>query len=60
MFKADDFKFLVVDKGSLDIGIFETTEDFLAKEKQSLTVETYKYFFEDDNDLDQYVMRGIL
>ena len=62
MFKADDFKFLVVDKGSLDIGIFETTEDFLAKGKAKFdkAVETYKYFFEDDNDLDQYVMRAIL
>ena len=62
MFKAKDFKFLVVDKGSTDIGIFETSEDFIARgeDKFNRAVENYKYFFEEDTDIDQYVMRGIL
>ncbi len=62
MFKANDFKFLVVDKGSCDIGIFETTEEFIARgeDKFHRAVDNYKYFFKENNDLDQYVMRGIL
>jgi len=62
MFNAKDFKFLVVDKGSTDIGIFETSDDFIKRgeEKFFQAVENYKYFFEQENDLDQYVMRGIL
>ena len=62
MFKANDFKFLVVDKGSCDIGIFETTDEFIARgeEKFFRAVENYKYFFQSDTDIDQYVMRGIL
>ena len=62
MFKANDFKFLVVDKGSCDIGIFETTDEFIARgeDKFNRAVDNYKYFFQGDTDLDQYVMRGIL
>lgn len=57
-----DFKFLVVDKASTDIGIFETSDEFIARgeQKYNQAIENYKYFFEQDNDLDQYVMRGIL
>ena len=62
LFNKKKFTFLVVDKASTDIGIFETTEEFIAKgEKKFIqAVDNYKYFFEQDNDLDQYVMRGIL
>lgn len=62
MFNADDFKFLVIDKGSCDIGIFETSDEFIARgeEKFHRAVDNYKYFFQGDTDLDQYVMRGIL
>jgi hypothetical protein len=62
MFKANDFKFLVVDKGSCDIGIFETTDEFIARgeDKFLRAVDNYKYFFQGDTDLDQYVLRGIL
>lgn len=62
MFGAKDFKFLVVDKGSTDLGIFETSDEFIARgeEKFLRAVENYKYFFQGDTDLDQYVMRGIL
>ena len=62
MFNKKKFTFLVIDKGSTDIGIFETTDDFIARgeEKFNRAVSDYKYFFEQENDLDQYVMRGIL
>lgn len=62
MFDKKDFVFLVIDKGSCDIGIFECSAEFLARgeEKFHKAVDTYKYFFEQDNDLDQYVLRGTL
>jgi len=62
MFNKKKFTFLVIDKASTDIGIFETTDDFIAKGEQKFfqAIENYKYFFEEGNDLDQYVMRGIL
>ncbi len=62
MFNKKKFTFLVIDKGSTDIGIFETTDEFIARGEQKFiqAVDNYKYFFEQENDLDQYVMRGIL
>jgi len=62
LFNKKKFTFLVIDKASTDIGIFETTDKFIAKGKEKFdrAVSDYKYFFEEDNDLDQYVMRGIL
>jgi len=62
LFNKKKFTFLVIDKASTDIGIFETTDDFIAKGEQKFiqAVDNYKYFFQDGNDLDQYVMRGIL
>ena len=62
LFNKKKFTFLVIDKASTDIGIFETTEEFIAKGEQKFiqAVDNYKYFFEQENDLDQYVMRGIL
>ena len=62
LFNKKKFNFLVVDKASTDIAIFEASEDFIQKGKEKFftAVENYKYFFEDNNDLDQYVMRGIL
>jgi hypothetical protein len=62
MFGAKDFKFLVVDKSSTDIGIFETSSEFIARGEQKFkqAIDNYKYFFQDGNDIDQYVMRGIL
>jgi len=62
MFNKEKFTFLVIDKGSCDIGIFETSKEFLSKGKQKFNqaVSNYKYFFEQNNDLDQYVLRGLL
>jgi len=62
MFNKKNFIFLVIDKGSCDIGIFEASKEFLSKGKQKFNqaVSNYKYFFEQNHDLDQYVLRGIL
>lgn len=62
MFNRERAVFLVIDKGSCDIGIFETSKEFLARGEQKFyqAIDTYKYFFVEDNDLDQYVLRGTL
>lgn len=63
MFGVDNFVFIVIDKGSLDIAIFECSEEFYArgKEKFEQGISNYKYFFQTDGvDLDQYVLRGVL
>ena len=62
LFNKDKFTFLVIDKASTDIGIFDVSDEFLARGENKFrqAVDNYKYFFQDENDLDQYVMRGIL
>ena len=64
MFKVDEFVFVCIDKGSLDIGIFECSDEFYDKGKRKLEqgIANYKYFFGEDSDVDlnQYVLRGIL
>lgn len=63
MFGVDNFVFIVIDKGSLDIAIFECSEEFYAKGKEKFEqgISNYKYFFQTDGvDLDQYVLRGVL
>ena len=42
----DQFKFVVLDKGSLDIGVWECSEDF--------------YFAGEEKDLDNYCLSGTL
>ena len=62
LFKATDFKFIVVNKQTKDIGVFETSEEFYEKggTKFKQAVSVYRHFFEEQNDLDQYILRGIL
>lgn len=62
LFKANKVTFLVIDKGSCDIGIFEASDEFIARgeDKFKQATDLYKYFFVEEHDLDQYVMRGIL
>ena len=62
MFNVDTFKFLVVDKTSTDIGIFETSDEFIQRgeKKFEQAISNYKHFFQQDNDIDQYVLRSIL
>ena len=63
MFGVDNFVFVVIDKGSLDIAIFECSEEFYERGKQKFEqgISNFKYFFQTDGvDLDQYVLRGVL
>lgn len=63
MFGVENFTFIVIDKGSLDIGIFECSDEFYESGKRKLEqgIENYKYFFgQQEVDLNQYVLRGIL
>jgi len=63
MFGVENFVFVVIDKGSLDIAIFECSDEFYAKGKAKFEqgISNFKYFFQTEGvDLDQYVLRGIL
>lgn len=63
MFGVDNFVFVAIDKDSLDIGIFECSDEFYESGKRKLEqgIANYKYFFgEEEVDLNQYVLRGIL
>ena len=62
LFNKSKFIFLVVDKGSTDIGIFDVSDEFLNRGEQKFhqAVDNYTYFFKEEHDLDQYVLRGVL
>ena len=63
MFGVENFVFVVIDKGSLDIAIFECSDEFYAKGKEKFEqgISNFKYFFQTEGvDLDQYVLRGVL
>jgi hypothetical protein len=63
MFGVENFVFVAIDKGSLDIGIFECSDEFYESGKRKLEqgIANYKYFFGADAvDLNQYVLRGVL
>lgn len=58
-----DFSFLVLDKSSLDIGVFEVSEEFYlrGKEKTELGISRYKeWFFLKEINLDNYYITDIL
>jgi exodeoxyribonuclease VIII len=58
-----DFQFLVVDKGSLDIGIWECSEEFYSSggQKVSLGIDTYdSYFLSKKGDINDYYIKGTL
>jgi len=64
LFNVDykDFTFAVVDKGSLDIAIYDVSEDFYneGKRKTQQAIETFETFFINGADLDTYCLRGTL
>ena len=66
IFGAEKFTFLVVDKGTLDIGIFEATESFLEKGKRKLhnAIDIYNDWFRGadlkEADVSNYVLRAEL
>lgn len=58
----NEFKFIVVDKGSRDIGIFSVSESFYLEGKRLVeeAVATYTTFFINGQDLNNYVVYGEL
>lgn len=58
----DQFKFIALDKGSLDIGIFDCSEEFYYKgeEKVEKALDLYEKFFIYGADLDNYCLTGTL
>ena len=57
-----EFKFIAIDKGSLDIGIYDVSEDFYnsGRDKVTKALETFKTFFIDGADIDSYCIKSIL
>lgn len=60
--QADQFTFLVIDKKTQDIGVFECSEEFLesGREKLEKGIENYKFFFQGEIDLAQFVRYATL
>ena len=58
----DNFKFIAIDKGSLDIGVFDVSDSFINKgyKKVKDALKDYKDFFVLHNDLDSYTIQGTL
>lgn len=58
-----DFKFICIDKGNLDIGIFDVSEEFYYSGEQllDLSIKIYKECIEDTSyDVNDYVIYGTL
>ena len=57
-----EFKFAAIDKGSLDIGIYDISEDFYLQGKAKVTkaIETFETFFINGADIDSYCIKGTL
>jgi len=64
LFDADNFIFLVVDKRTLDIGIYpvKRNDEFInaGTQKLQLATDAYKNYIMSDYDLDQYTFYGDL
>lgn len=63
MFGKEDFKFIVIDKNTADIGVFECSDAFLERGKKKLyeAIDSYKWFFlERNGDASQYIYNGVL
>ena len=58
----EEFKFAVIDKGSLDIGIYDVSEEFYLQGKAKVTkaIETFETFFINGADIDSYCIKGTL
>jgi hypothetical protein len=58
----DKFFFIAIDKGSLDIGIYSVSPEFVAQgERKTMeAIEMYKQFFILGEDLDSYTIVGTL
>ena len=58
----EEFKFIAIDKGSLDVGIYDCSQEFYnsGKEKVTKALETFETFFNNGADLDSYCIKGTL
>ena len=58
----EEFKFIAIDKGSLDIGIYDCSQEFYnsGKDKVTKALETFETFFINGADLDSYCIKGTL
>jgi len=57
-----EFKFIAIDKGSLDIGIYDVSEEFYLQGKAKVTkaIKTFETFFINGADIDSYCIKGTL
>ena len=57
-----DVRFIAVDKGSLDIGIYDISEEFYmeGEKKTEAACEIYKTFFQYGVDVNEYYLKGTL
>ena len=62
LFDADNFIFLVVDKTSLDVGVYTITPEFIDSglKKLQRATDAYKNYIMSDYDLEQYTFYGEL
>lgn len=64
LFNVDyrDFKFLVMDKSSLDLGVWDCSEQFYhsGEQKCERALDVYEKFFIDGVDIDSYFLEGTL
>tara|TARA_A100000172_G_scaffold71486_1_gene52134 strand:- start:178 stop:897 length:720 start_codon:yes stop_codon:yes gene_type:complete len=58
----DQFKFVVIDKGSLDIAIWKCSKEFYdkGKSKTKEAIGIFEKFFIEGQDIDNYIIEGIL
>jgi exodeoxyribonuclease VIII len=58
--QAKSFKFLCIDKATKDLAIYECSEEFLESGRQKLEkgISDYRKFFQNNEDLDQYIING--
>ena len=63
LFNAYEFEFIVVDKGTLDVGVYKTSQRFIdsGKYKLDLAIKNYETYLETNTEeLENYVFRSTL
>ena len=61
LFGAFDFEFVVVDKSTLDVGIFKCSDKFIDSGKRKLDIATERYYdYLQTENIEDYVTRGTL
>ena len=58
----EQFKFVVIDKGSLDIAIWKCSKEFYdeGKRKTKEAIKIFERFFIEGQDIDNYIIEGTL